>query len=127
MILPSKNIEFHTDISKMPFQELRTEFNENTDNLEVVKLSLLKVLNALEEGMTRFPSGKINSDKSTIELITLINKEIKIIPPFIIKINLNLWTIYDGQHRIGLCRYLGLTEIPFLIRKNNLNYVSGLI
>ena len=127
MILPFKNIEFHTDICKMPFHELRTQFYENIDNLEVVKLSLVKVLNAIDDGITRFPSGKINSDESTLNLITLINKEVKIIPPFIVMVNMNLWTIYDGQHRIGLCLNIGLKEIPFLIRKDNTNYVSELI
>jgi len=52
MILPFKNIEFHTDTPKMPFHELRTQFYENIDNLEVVNLRLLKVLNSIEDGIT---------------------------------------------------------------------------
>jgi hypothetical protein len=122
-----KNIEFHTDISKMPFHELRTQFDENIDNLEVVQLNLVKVLNVIEGGLTRFPSGKIYFDDSTTDILTLIDNKIKIIPPFIVMVNLNLWTIFDGQHRIGVCRYLGLKEIPFLIRKDNSHYVAGLI
>lgn len=117
-------VEFIKEIADMPFHDLRTEITDSKDDLTTFDLDISKVI-----GCTDFGSDLYNFiiDEHTKNLVTFIHKGNKLIPPVIINISGDKWTILDGKHRIALCIKLGITKIPFLIRKSDLSKVLNLI
>ena len=119
------NIKFHNALSEMPIGQLKTEITEDIlGNYEIVILDIEKVLN-------RIHNGKIYKefvmDIKMNNLINFINEENYLIPPIIRSIDGLSWAIIDGQHRLGLFIYLGITTIPFLIRKDQVKYSNSLL
>ncbi|NDC31226.1 MAG: hypothetical protein EBZ58_09885 [Bacteroidetes bacterium] len=117
-------VEFIIEIADMPFHDLRTGISDSKDDLTTFDLDISKVI-----GCTDFGSDLYNFiiDEHTKNLVRFIHKGNKLIPPEIINISGDKWTILDGKHRIALCIKLGITKIPFLIRKRDLSKVLNLI
>ena len=114
--LNKSNVKFHDKISKMPITQLKTEITEDIlNNYDIVNLNIDKVLSQIDGGQIY---KKFEMDEKMIRLVNFINEGNKLIPPIIRNITKNKWTIFDGQHRIGLFLHLGITTIPFLIRKD---------
>ncbi len=122
-----KNLKlvFYHEIKEMPFNELETKMNENflSDYL-IVKLKIEKVISKINGGIVQYT--KFCLDKKMENLIEFVNAGNKIIPPIIINISKDKWTILDGQHRVALSIFLNYTEIPFLIRKKHLVLIQEL-
>jgi len=121
--IQSLEVAFIKEIADMPFQNLRTEITDNKDDLITIDLEISKVI-----ALTDFGSELYNYilDEHTKNLIIFIQNGNKLIPPLIINVIGNKWTILDGKHRIALCIKLGLSEISFLIRKKDLGKVLNL-
>ena len=122
------NIEFITKTEEMPISLLRTEISQDVvRDYDVVYLSVDKVVSNIDRDPNLFSKEKLFVLKEftdTARLINLIETGTKVIPPIIIHVNKGLWKIFDGSHRIGLMRYLQITTAPFLIRKNDIKFVS---
>ena len=118
--IQSLEVAFIKEIADMPFQNLRTEITDNKDDLITIDLEISKVI-----ALTDFGSELYNYilDEHTKNLIIFIQNGNKLIPPLIINVIGNKWTILDGKHRIALCIKLGLSEISFLIRKKDLGNI----
>jgi hypothetical protein len=121
--IKSLEVAFIKEIADMPFQNLRTEITDNKDDLITIDLEISKVI-----ALTDFGSELYNYtlDEHTKNLIIFIQNGNKLIPPLIINVIGNKWTILDGKHRIALCIKLGLSEISFLIRKKDLGNILNL-
>ncbi len=121
--IKSLKVEFIKEISDMPFHNLRTEITDNKDGLMTIDLDISKMITLTDFGAELY---EFNFDEHTKNLIKFIQNENKLIPPFIINIAGNKWTIWDGKHRIALCIKLGFTKMPFLIRKKDLDKILNL-
>jgi hypothetical protein len=121
--IKSLEVAFIKEIADMPFQNMRTEITDNKDDLITIDLEISKVI-----ALTDFGSELYNYtlDEHTKNLIIFIQNGNKLIPPLIINVIGNKWTILDGKHRIALCIKLGLSEISFLIRKKDLGNILNL-
>ena len=115
------NILFNEDVNSIDFLKLKTKNipdYEKKATLEIQTLSMEKVIRSLDYGNV-FKKEKLKVSDDMRELIKVIEDNNKIIPPFIININGQKWTIMDGHHRIDLMNYLEIQNAPFLIRKVN--------
>ena len=115
--IQSLKVTFIKDIADMPFQDLRTEMTDNKDDLITIDLDISKVIALTDFG---FELYNFIIDDRTKNLIIFIQNGNKLIPPHVINVIGNKWTILDGKHRIALCVKLGLSAITFLIRKKDL-------
>lgn len=122
--IDKSNVIFYNKLSEMPINQLKTEITDDIpNNYDIAVLEIEKVLNHIYEGQG-YKNFKLN-DKM-IRLINFIKEGHKIIPPIIRYVNNDSWTIYDGQHRIGLFIYLNIPTVPFLIRKDQVKYIYQL-
>lgn len=120
--VPKKNIEWETDIEKVDFAQLRNggEFDKAYIFVrnETVKLE--------SEGKT-FEELINTGDHSYFNLFMLIERGMKIIPPFYVEEEfwidgeLRKKPIYrgDGSHRERLASAYGFEEIPIFVFKEN--------
>jgi len=115
--IQSLKVTFIKDIADMPFQDLRTEMTDNKDDLITIDLDISKIIALTDFG---FELYNFIVDDRTKNLIIFIQNGNKLIPPHVINVIGNKWTILDGKHRIALCVKLGLSAITFLIRKKDL-------
>lgn len=37
-----------------------------------------------------------------------------------------MFSLFDGNHRSALCRFLGIKQIPFIIRNSNLDRIKAI-
>jgi len=121
--IKSLEVAFIKEIADMPFQNLRTEITDNKDDLITIDLEISKVIALKDFGSELY---NYTLDEHTKNLIIFIQNGNKLIPPLIINVIGNKWTILDGKHRIALCIKLGLSEISFLIRKKDLGNILNL-
>ncbi|MEM1409051.1 MAG: hypothetical protein AAGG59_19860 [Bacteroidota bacterium] len=127
--------------SDLDFKYLETAFAEDfledlLENFTVMKLDLNKVLvkhcgNQKEANKT-YPTKRLwdsdigRSDRKMTKILEFLKNGQTLSPP-VIDINENdviLW--YDGNHRAALARYLGCVNIPFLVRKSNIDRLTNL-
>lgn len=91
--------------------------------------SILKfIFKTVTEVNRIFPKTQLwDTDRNDGKMTNLISYIIEgdlLCPPYIDFLvcdmtNAEIFTIVDGNHRIALCRYLGLKRIPFIIRIEN--------
>jgi hypothetical protein len=125
--LEIKNLQlvFYDEIKEMPFHELETKMNENfLSDYIIVKLKIQNVISKINGGAAQYT--KFCLDKKMENLISFIKTGNKIIPPILVNISKDNWTILDGQHRVALSIFLNNIEIPFLIRKQHFNLIDEL-
>jgi hypothetical protein len=122
--IKASKIKFHRDLKCMPFENLRTEILENKIDLTVVDLNISKVISSLDFGEEL---EIFQLDEHMLNLISFIENGHTLIPPFIINIEGEKWSIFDGKHRIALCFKLNIETIPFLLRKRDLKNIESLI
>lgn len=118
-------VHFYDNIAEMPFENLRTEITDDILNdYNIIELCIGKVKSKIDSGQSDYT--KFNLDTHMIRLVEFIKAGNKVIPPIIINISENNWTILDGQHRIALFLHLELCNVPFLIRKNQMKFIGEL-
>jgi hypothetical protein len=117
-LIEKSDIFFHDRLSDMPINQLTTEITDDIFNsYGIVILNINKVLNHIYDGQAY---QKFEMDNKMIGLIEFVKNDNKLIPPIIRNIDKNSWAIIDGQHRLALFIHLGITNIPFLIRNDQM-------
>jgi len=124
-------IVFETDISKIDVKKLRTEINDDlVRDYDLIGLNIDKVVSRVRKDFEKiFSKTELFAMKEYIDtarLIEFIEAGNKICPPILTPIDKDTIVIRDGNHRIGLLRYLGYSPVPFLVRKNHLKFVEHL-
>jgi hypothetical protein len=127
----SLKINFETDISKIDVTKLRTEINDDLQrDYELIALDVEKVVSRVGKDFERvFSKTELFVMKDYIDtarLIEFIEAGNKIYPPILTPIDNDTIVIRDGNHRIGLLRFLGHSPIPFLVKKVHLKFVVQL-
>jgi len=137
-------IIWQDNISEVDKEFLKSKINiPGLDNFEenftVVNLNLSNILNyhceSVESANSIFPITQLwdtcRNDRLITKLILHIEEGKTVCPPvidftFVELTKTEVFVIYDGNHRIGLSRFLGLESIPFIIRKNNLDRIQSI-
>lgn len=137
-------IEWEDEIKKIDRGFLLDKINiKGLENLEenftVIYLSLDKILNFYCESESSadeiYPKNQLwdtcRANSKITQIISHIEEGKSVCPPVIdfticSLTNKEIFALYDGNHRIGLCRYLGLKSIPFLVRKSNENRIKAI-
>jgi hypothetical protein len=120
--------EWIDEIPSMSLLNLKSMKNpelieEVETNFCVVWMDLRKVISKLAEYPEDiYPTTNLwwkggRSDESIVDLIDFVKEGNKLIPP-IIDVTASLWNVYDGNHRIALCRFFKITCMPFLVKKD---------
>ncbi len=118
-------ISFYENSAEMPIKNLKTEITDDILNgCVIVPLDINKVISKIDGGQIQYK--KFILDANMICLTEFIDAGNKLIPPLIIYISKNKWTILDGQHRIALFLHLEMSNVPFLIRKEHLKFITEL-
>lgn len=72
-----------------------------------------------------------NLDLKILTLVEYIESGKVLCPPLIEVVTLenqtNILSVCDGNHRIRLCRSLGLVSIPFIVKRNDEDTIRGMI
>lgn len=124
-LIEKSDIFFHHILSDMPINDLKTEITDDiADSYSIAILNIDKVLNHIYDGQAY---QKFEMDDKMIGLIEFVKNDNKLIPPIIRNIDKNSWAIIDGQHRLGLFIHLGITNIPFLIRNDQMKLSVNLM
>ena len=105
-------------------------------SFSVVYLQLDRVLNfhckSEKEADKIYPKNKLwdysigRSNRTTVKLLEYIESGNALNPPVIDISEGNIILFYDGNHRVALARYLGLSEIPFAVRTVNIERLKKL-
>ena len=129
------NIKFETDIKEINLNALKTDLSDDLKadiiNYEIVYLDLDKVIAKHAKASADELYSKENlwvkrQPENIARLIEFIESGNKIYPPIIHPHEYDDLAIFDGNHRIGLFRFLKLSTIPFLVKKSLLEYVEPL-
>ncbi|MBK8927747.1 MAG: ParB N-terminal domain-containing protein [Crocinitomicaceae bacterium] len=115
------HVQFYDNLLDMPVNQLNTEIHFDIINcysIETLNIDIL--LRKIQNGNEY---KNFVWDSKMKGLFEFIGSGTKLIPPIIRKINEEVWAILDGQHRVGLCIYLGFSEIPFLIRNDQAQHL----
>lgn len=127
-----------TDIDKeFLFSRVQIDgFDNFEENFTVEYLNIDRILNFhFENDEKVFPRNKLwntcRSDRKITKLILYIENGNILCPPiidftFVQLTNTEVFSIYDGNHRIALSRFLKYDEIPFIIRKTNLQRIKNI-
>lgn len=128
-------IQWETDITQISLDKLRTSLiDEIKNNLitdyEIVNFDLDKVVNRhCTNADNIYPKNnlwKLRQPHDIARLIEFVENGNKIIPPMILPTSNTTIAILDGNHRIALCRFLKLSHIPFIVKKDTLNLIDDL-
>lgn len=138
------NINWEDDIEKVDHnflvKKIKIKGLENiNENFTVIYLDLDKILNFYCESKKAadkiYPKNKLwdtcRQDSKITQLISHIKDNKSVCPPIIDFITCEntkkeIFALHDGNHRIGLCRYLGLKSIPFIVRKSNQSRIESI-
>ena len=122
--LTISDIKFHDILAEMPIGQLKTEINDDIVNdYDIAILNINKLIGCIHDG---YIYKKFVTDDKMIGLVKFIGQGHKLIPPIIRNIKGDSWTIIDGQHRIGLILHIGISVMPFLIRKDQMKFIGKL-
>lgn len=119
------------------FSKVKVDGFENfEENFTVEYLNLDRILNYhCENDEKVFPKDKLwdtcRNNRKITKLISYIEKGNTLCPPiidftFVELTNTEVFALYDGNHRIALSRFLKIKEIPFIIRKTNLQRIKDI-
>jgi len=97
------------------------------ENFTTAYLNLDKFLNfyceSEESANETYPKDQLwdtcRNDSTITKLISYVEDKNSVCPPIIDFTTEGILIVADGNHRIGLSRYLRLKEIPFIFRKSN--------
>lgn len=121
-------INWATDPQDMPFEKLESGIVGN--NYKFQKIDKIKI--EPKPGVNLFNGAQ--DSLRFVKLIELIQGGAKIIPPLYVTEVVLIDGVrtekepyfLDGQHRIALAQYLGLTEIPIVLMENITSYIFTL-
>lgn len=134
-------ILWRDETSKLDMNFYNTIFNKDIfedikQNFSVLILDLDRVLNfhcgSEEEAKSIYPKDRLwnieieRIDFKMVKLIEYIESGELLSPPVIDISDDNIFLFYDGNHRVALSRFLGLKEIPFVVRKSNIERLKNL-
>lgn len=131
----SLDIQWEMDIAKIDLDPLKTSLIDDIKNnlvqdYEIVMLNLDKVVSRHCNNPDKvYPKDKLwvkRQPHTIARLIEFIENGNKIIPPIIQPIDNKNLAIIDGNHRISLCRFLKLNNIPFLVMKKHIQLTDDL-
>jgi len=143
----SLELDWQDEISKIDkeflFKTVTLEgFDKLEQNFTVEYLDLDKVLNfhckGEDEALKLYPKNKLwttahRTDSKITRLIEYI-LDGKTLCPIVIGCQPNeysngehVFSLHDGNHRAALCRYLKIKEIPFLIRREQVDKIQNAI
>ena len=120
-------MNFETEIEKMNFKKLVTEFNGKPEDFLVVEIAFECLKSILDVNIDkRFPTEELYIDQRMQNLIDYAYLGSKIIPPELRFLPDGRCIVFDGQHRFGLARRLKLERIPFLVKRHDVKLVERL-
>jgi len=129
-------VQWETNISNMDFDKLKSKYTDIRKNIllsesQVIYLNLDKVVArncSNPDGI--FPKDNLwaaeRLPNKIASLVEFIENGNLVIPPIIETNGNESLQIVDGFHRIAICRFLQLEEIPFLIENRLIQYIEDL-
>ena len=131
----SLDIQWETNINKIDLSRLKSSLIDDLKNnlkqdYEIAILNLDKVVSRHCNNPDKvYPKDKLWVERqphTIARLIEFIESGNKIIPPIIQPIDDKNLAIIDGNHRIALCRFLKLNNVPFLLMKRHIHLIDDL-